>query len=625
MSYENRILRSFTSTLGLTEIPSEGDLLVRIRAHLRYFSGNLRFLFRLALTLFELGGLFYRGRPFSFLNPSQQAKYLEFWREIPFYPFRLLFQFLRTVSYMNYYSHPAINQKMGFEPPQPKPRSRPLPLPETPQEDLFLKADVCVIGSGAGGAVVAKELALKGRSVVLLEEGGSINTHQFGKDPLEILQKLYRNTGLQVTMGLPCIVIPTGRAVGGTTVINSGTCFRLPDEVLQRWQNEFGLTVTPDQLAPYFDRVEEHIHVEPVGEEILGNCGKLFRAGLEKMGLKGEPLLRNVKDCQGSGMCCFGCPVDAKQAVHLSYIPQAIEHGAKLYTHCRVEKINPRQGHGGEVIGFFRDPQTGRPGAKIRVDANVVVVAAGTLETPHLLRKNQIVLHNPHVGRHLTIHPASKVLALFDEEVRGWEGVPQGYAYYGMKEEGITFEGIFTPPSTGSISLELPAALHKEVMEKYRHIASFGFMVTDEGRGWIRWLPSGDPVAYYSITRHEVTKFIKGLRFLTEVFLNAGAKRVFTGLSQLPVVTPEMGVQAFDKLKVHRSDLTVVAFHPLGTCRMGEDPSQSVVNSFGEVHGVKNLFIADGSIFPSPLGVNPQESIMAFATRTADFIDRERL
>lgn len=619
--FESKILASFCGTL-IKGSPSnaENSLARLVENHLQYLSKNLRASFRFALILIHLGSVLFYGRFFTSLKPPQSENYLEKWRKSPLYPFRLLYKMLESVVYMNYYAQPEVNLRLGFTPPPVRAPVDPSPYEEVPDKDLFLTADVCVIGSGAGGAVVAKELAEKGHSVVILEEGSYFTSKDFGKEPLEIVQRLYRNAGMQVSMGLPCILLPTGRAVGGTTIINSGTCFRLPDRVISRWQKEFGLTdLTSEKLEPYFEKVEKNLHVAPVTEPVLGNNAKIFRRGLEKMGLQGAPLLRNAKDCQGAGMCCFGCPNDAKQSVHLSYLPKAIEAGARLFPRCRAEKIISRQEHGGEVHGYFEEKKTW-----IRVDAKVIVLAAGTFHTPYLLRKNQLADYNKHIGRHLSIHPAVKVIGLFDEEIRGWEGVPQGYCYDGLSSEGICFEGIFTPPSFGSANLDLPPRLHQEVMDQFTHLASFGFMVTDEGRGWIRWLPNGDPVIYYSLTRREVAKFVKGIRFISEAFLQAGARQVFTGLKPLPMITPEKGAQAFDQASFHRSDLQIAAFHPLGTCRMGADLSQSVVNSVGEVHGVKNLFIADGSIFPSPLGVNPQETIMAFATRIADYIDHER-
>lgn len=619
--YERRILAVLAETLLpkteiLTESPKEIGVLERAERHILLCTRNIRWAFRLTLWGLEFGALLRNGRRLTRLSPEKRLRRLEAWRLSRLYVKRLLFKLVESSIRMSYYSHPRICQKLGYEPP---PARRRVELPkhfDVPDQDLFVKTDVCVIGAGAGGAVIAKELAEKGRSVALIEEGGYFSINDFGVEALEIVEKIYHNAGTQMTLGIPCIILPTGRAVGGTTIINSGTCFRLPEKIFERWQREFGLSnLKPETFKPYFDRVEKHLNVVPVSEEVLGNNSKIFRRGLESLSLKGFPLLRNVQDCRGAGMCCFGCPNDAKQSVQLSYIPQAIEKGAKLFVHCRVEQIIPKLQHGGEVIGRFVG--TSRT---IRVDAKVVVLAAGTLKTPYLLRKNHIALHNPHVGRHLTIHPTGKIIGLFDEEIRGWEGVPQGFCYDGMAEEGILYEGAFTPPSFGSVSLGLPPKEHKEVMERYAHAASFGFLISDEGRGWIRWLPNGDPVISYNIRRRELQKYVKGIRFLTEVFLAAGARKIFTGLGSLPVVTPETGISGFDGLRVRRTDLDIAAFHPLGTCRMSSDPGQGVVDSNGEVHGVRNLFISDGSIFPSSLGVNPQETIMAFANRTADFI-----
>jgi len=625
-SYETRLLAAISESLLpktalLDQSPDNLMLGDRIERHLSLCTRTIRWVFRMTLWWIELGPLLTRGLFWSRLNADRKADRLEAWRTSRFYLKRLLFKLIESTIYMTYYSEPGVCKRLGYEPPPIRQRVALPPHRSSSDRDLSLKADVCVIGSGAGGAVVAKELSEKGRSVVLIEEGGYFSVNDFGVEALEIVEKIYHNAGTQMTLGAPCIILPTGRAVGGTTIINSGTCFRLPDKVVSHWRDAFGLTdISSEGLAPYFDKVERQLHVVPVGEDILGNNSKIFRRGLESLGHHGFPLPRNVRNCSGAGMCCFGCPTDAKQSVNVSYIPQAVTNGTQLFTNCRVEQIIPKLSHGGEVIGRFIDPRTGQATRSVRVDAKVVVLAAGTLNSPRLLRKNRIALHNRHIGRHLTIHPTGKIIGVFDEEVRAWEGVPQGFCYDGMADEDIMFEGAFTPPSFAAVSLSTGARDHKDAMEHYRNMASFGFLMSDEGRGWIRWLPNGEALIYYSIRRRELQKLVKGIRFLCEVFLAAGSKKIYTGIKSLPVVTPESGLRGFDEVTIRRTDLDIAAFHPLGTCRMGADAANSVVDGFGEVHGVKNLFIADGSIFPSSLGVNPQETIMAFANRTADRI-----
>ncbi len=620
-AYEARILNVLVNTLvprtdRLPERSEDMNLVRAIEDHLSIVSPKIRVVFRLALILFDAWALFSEGGRFHTLEVTVREEYIEDWRRSRLLFRRLLFKLLQSIPYLNYYGQPSVNEKIGYYFPKARPhRDLPAHIPgATIQGEKVLRTDVCVIGAGAGGAVVAKELAEKGRDVLLLEEGDYFSANDFGVEPLEIVKKIYHQGGLQTTLGFPPVLLPTGRAVGGTTIINSGTCFRLPDKVLGRWQEEFGLSdLTPGEMGPYFDRVEEHLEVVPVSDAVLGKNAELVRDGLRQMGLDGEPLHRNARTCQGSGVCCFGCPIEAKRSVDLSYIPKGIEKGLKLFTQCRVDQVISRGSHGGLVSAET-------PNGRLWIDARVVVLAAGTLNTPRLLRKNHLAIHNPHVGRHLSIHPATKLTALFEQDVTGWVGVPQGYSFEGLRSEGLMFEGVFTPPSTSAAHLDLPPRMHKSVMEDFRKVAFFGFMVSDSGRGWIRWLPNGDPIIYYSVDRKDVTRFIKGLKFLAEVFFASGAKSVFPGLHGLDVVHRSEGLGKFDR-KFSRSDLTVGAFHPLGTCRMGRDPSGSVVNSYGEIHHIKNLFITDGSIFPTPLGVNPQETIMAFATRTANYID----
>jgi len=609
----------------LNERADEVAVAQHVENHVGHCSRQIRATLRLALRCFDLQAFFRYGCGFLKISRDEREECLVRWRRSSFYPRRLLYKLLESNCNMVYYADSKIAQKVGFVTPPADPA---LPLPPftaDAEQDQFFETDVCVIGSGAGGAVVARELAEKGRSVLLLEEGDIYGLKDFGREAVEIVERIYHNAGMQMTLGAPCIILPTGRAVGGTTLINSGTCFRVPDKILKRWQNEFGLkALTSESLTPFFDRVEKRLHVSPVTDAVLGNNSKIFQRGLRAMGLEGFPLPRNAKGCNGSGMCCFGCPTDAKQSVNLSYVPQAVAAGAKLFVRCRAEKIIPKQGHGGEIHGHFLDA-LGLPKRKIHISAKSIVLAAGTLQTPYLLKKSGIAMHNRHVGRHLTIHPTGKIIGLFDEKVRAWEGVPQGYGYDGFAEEGTMFEGAFTPPSFASVNLGLPPMENKRAMENYERLASFGFLISDEARGFVRWMPGGEPLIFYSIQKKELQRYLKGIRFLCEVFFAAGAKEIYTGLKGLPTLTPETGLKPFDDFDLHRTDLEIAAFHPLGTCRMAADSSEGVVDSSGEVHGIRNLFIADGSIFPSSLGVNPQEAIMAFATRTAEFIHKNRL
>ncbi|HUK61814.1 MAG TPA: GMC family oxidoreductase N-terminal domain-containing protein, partial [Dongiaceae bacterium] len=300
--------------------------------------------------------------------------------------------------------------------------------PEDVPGDVVEHADVVVIGTGAGGAVIAAELAEAGARVVMVEEGEQHNAREFTAEPLQQFRMLYRDHGLTGAIGNGFIGIPLGRAVGGTTTINSGTCWRAPEAVLQRWETEFGIpNLANGGLTPEFERVEQALHVGPVPEELLGPGDKLFRRGAEALGFSGESIPRNALGCRGTGVCAFGCPRDAKQSMNVSYVPRAVRAGAKVHVRARAARVLIE---GGRAVGLVADrlDRHGRPnGDRLWVLADRTVISAGALLTPVLLARSGTAPRRGPIGRYLHIHPATRVLALFDEPVRAWEGVPQSY------------------------------------------------------------------------------------------------------------------------------------------------------------------------------------------------------
>jgi GMC oxidoreductase len=628
------ILTAFADTLipptdRLPQKPSELNLAEDIEDQLFYSSATLRRAFQWGLRYLNARAFFYRfsGVSLARMEEGKRRDYLETWFHSPLLYRRVLIRLLEAYVFTSYYAHPEVNQVLGYRLKRPN---------KTPSKVLYgenvvsalskdedVEADVCVIGSGAGGAPLASDLAEAGLKVVILEEGGRFDLSDYQVDAAHRSKRMYRDGGLTTTLGVPPIVIPLGRTIGGTTTINSGTCFRTPEAIFEKWRIQFGLSeFSSEALAPYFEKAEKTIHVMETPEEILGGSAKVIRRGMEKMGLHGAPLKRNIKGCEGSGLCCFGCPTDGKQSVQLNYIPQALQDGARLYAHCRVEKVFTEGGRATEAVARFVHPVTREKGASLRVRAKVFVLAAGTVHTPLLLQASGLGLRSGQLGRNLTIHPTGKVLALFEEQINGWEGVPQSYSCADFADQGIMFEGAFTPPSIASTGFLLRGKAHKEVMENFSRIACFGFLVTDESRGRVRRKPSGEPLIFYSLGKADLQKIIQGTVLLCRIFFEAGAKRVYLPIHSLPVMDSIDEVSWLHAKKIQAKDLEVLAFHPLGTCRMGRDPARSVVDSNGRLHEIDNLFVCDGSIFPSSLGVNPQVTIMALSHRTAEHIRR---
>jgi choline dehydrogenase-like flavoprotein len=481
--------------------------------------------------------------------------------------------------------------------------------------DVTERAEVVVVGSGAGGAVVAAELAEAGLDVVLLEEGDHATRVPASAKPLARIGALYRDGGLTGAVGNTFIPVPLGRTVGGTTTINSGTCWRAPEDVLEAWEREHGIPkLAGGGLAPEYERVERALGVARVHEELLGPGARLVRRGAEALGLQTEPLPRNAVGCRGTGICAFGCPRHAKQSTDVSYVPRAIAAGARLHVRARVERVVADGGDVGGVLATRLDA-SGRPLGALVVRAPRVVIAAGALLTPLLLRRSGLAPRSSPIGRHLRLHPASRVVARFDEPVRAWEGVPQSLQVRDYEREGIVLQGIQVPPDLLAPTLPGVGRAHTERMAAVERMASFGALISDTSEG--RVLGRSRPVPWYRMSERDVRKMQRAVALLSRIFFAAGAREVYPGVRQRPVLRSAEEADALERLPLRAADFELMAFHPMGTARMGSDPARSAVDPGGRLRGAPAVRVADASLFPSSSRLNPQLTIMALATRVA--------
>jgi choline dehydrogenase-like flavoprotein len=469
-------------------------------------------------------------------------------------------------------------------------------------------ADVCVVGTGPGGAVVAAVLAERGLRVAMVEEGDRVATAQYTARPRDMSRVLYRDAGQVATVGNVPIVLPLGKGVGGTAAINSGTCFRTPEAVLRSWRERFGLEgLGPNDLAPCFRRVEREIGVAPVTPELAGRNAAVVRRGAERLGWSVGYLHRNARGCVGSGVCAWGCPTAAKQHPGLTYVPRAWEAGATTYTGCRAEDVEVEHGRARAVLARTKG------GGRLRVRAEQVVVAAGAIGTPLLLSRARLAGASGQLGRNLSIHPATAVKALMDEDVDMFDGVPQSLYVDEFASDGIMLEGAAGPPDYAAGSFGTWGDEHRETMLRYRQVSQFGLMVSDVSRGTVR-RRLGLTVLRYDLVAQDVERIRRGLLRLAELYWAAGARRVFLPVAGLGALdTPDLAPLRERRLRA--ADLTLMAFHPLGTARAAARAEDGVVDGDLALHGVRGVHVADGSVVPSALGVNPQLTIMALATR----------
>ena len=503
--------------------------------------------------------------------------------------------------------------------PAPRPEAPPKWMvrhhpPEDIGPDEELEVDVAVVGTGAGGGAIAAALAEAGLAVVMIEEGRYHGRPDIAGPADARLLRFWRDAGMQIGLGASPISIPTGRLVGGSTAINSGTCFRTPDPVLVEWRLA-GLPADfhPARFAPWLDRVESVLQVAPAGPEHLGAIAAIIARGAEAVGAAHGPLRRNAPGCDGQGVCVYGCPTDAKRSSNVSWVPRALAAGAELYTGLSVRQALMR---GRRCVGLVATGQDGAP-RRLTVRARAVVVACGALESPLLLARSGVRL--PWLGRNLSCHPALGVFGRFEQDLdEPWRAIPQAYGFHGIVDPRVRFEGFYAPPGLAMGGLALRGAALTRWMDDWRRVGAFGFMVKDPGTGRVRPGPGGRPLLTWTMTPDVRDLLQRGYAALAEVLLRGGAVEVLSAVDGVPSVTTVEAARAIATQRLRPADFHLMGFHPLGTCRMAGSVEQGVVDGDHQVFGTEGLYVVDGASVPTSLGVNPQLTIMAMALRAGD-------
>lgn len=490
-------------------------------------------------------------------------------------------------------------------------------------KNLTVTCDVCVVGSGAGGAAVGKELAEAGLDVVMVEEGGAYQTKDFlVDDPIQSVANLYRDGGATVIFGEPNIMLAEGRCLGGSTTVNGGMCWRTPEKIMKRWQWEKGMRdYSPQKMDKYFTRVEKTIQAKAIIPEAENRESELLRLGAKRLKYKYHDNIRNQDKCVGTNMCITGCPTGAKQAAGLSYIPAFLKNNGQVFPHCRVHKVVTKRRRAIGIDGYFVDPVTKRKLHKLKVRSKVVVVCGGAIQTPALLLKSGIKDEGKLLGHNLIAHPNSKVLGVFDETVNSWNGVNQSVQITEYFEEGILMA--VNSASPGVVALAMPLAgtnMTQVLKDEFHHLTMGGALIEDTGRGRVRIGPMDTVIPTYNLNQVDFEKALRSVALLAEVFFAAGARKCYLPFQGLHEIRSVDEIPKIYSMGFKPKDIELLTVHIMGTAQMGSDPKKSVINPHGEFHNVKGLFVADASVFPTSIGVNPQVTVMAIATRTAEYI-----
>ena len=579
---------------------------------------------RLALRVIEFLPFPWR---FSRMSVDARSQYMAKMEGSRFSLYRDLLLLAKLLAMVGWARDERVRRAVGFESrcamaegaPQPSSTGVGDLEPRGAGEDC----DVAIVGSGAGGAAAAAILAEAGLDVMVLESGPYVDKTTYPTDPLEGLPLLYRDGGMTIAMGKPAIPIPVGRTVGGTTVINSGTCFRAPAEVLDEWQRDVGIQWA-GELDLLYASAEETLAVTPLDLETLGRNGQLCAEGAAALGASGGPISRNAGRCIQCSSCPLGCQIDAKRATHVSYLPRAVAAGARVRAGVQVQRVLTEDGRatglacraGLPTTGPQELSRNGRPptGRDWQVRAKAVISAGGAFGTPELLLRSGI--SHPALGRHLHVHPAAWIGARYEEEVRGWAGVMQSYYVDQWQPQGILLEATFTPLSFGAQWLPGVGAAFSDRVAHFGNIASIGVHLHDRSEGRVGLTSNGSLRLSYRLLEEEARTIQFGIARAAEVHFAAGATEVYPNVGPVSIISRGQ-LAEFESMRLKPSDLRLEAFHPMSSARMGTDPDTSVCDPRGAVRGVESLYVADGSLLPTSVGVNPMMTIIACAMHVA--------
>jgi choline dehydrogenase-like flavoprotein len=514
--------------------------------------------------------------------------------------------------------------------PGPPPKTAKSIEPLVPDEDTTLETDVCIVGSGAGGGVMAGTLSERGLKVVVLEAGGYFDEPDFLGLEIPAYQNLYWRGGPTPTVDLN-VSLQAGACLGGGTTINWTNSLRTTPWVREQWEREFGLEgVAGSEFDRHLDAVWERLSVNDRCSD-LNLAHQRMQEGAQKLGWSFAVANRNIDaeryTFETAGYIGFGDQTGAKQSTVKTYLRDAYERGSLLVPRCTAQRVLVEGGRAAGVEAAWCDAETGRS-AQVLVRAPQVVVAAGALESPALLLRSQI--GGPAVGDYLRLHPCTASFAFYPQEMENWKGAPHAGLVHEFDdiEDGYGFliEGAqYTTAIAASALPFITAAEHKQTMSRFRHGASLIALLRDRGHGRVTIDHNGMSVPSYALTDElDLRNAAKGIDAQLRLHEAAGATQITAVAAGAPSWRWGDDLNEFSErvrqIPLRGGGWTLFSAHQMGTCRMGSDRSRSVADPWGELHDVKGVWIGDGSAFPTSSGTNPMITIMALAHRNAEAV-----
>ena len=497
--------------------------------------------------------------------------------------------------------------------------------------DVTETADVCIVGTGCGGATLGVRLAEAGKNVVFLERGGSYTKEDFDQREEDMLAKIDGGRGLDMSDD-GSIQLTYGNNVGGASVHYWADSYRTPPDRLKRWEDEFGLTGHGEAvLAPHFEQIEKDLNVHLAAPEYYNRMNQLLKLGAEKLGWEGRPVPQARKGCAASGYCMQGCAYDAKQSQLVTHVRRAVAAGARIFADTRAERFVWSGAKVTALEGRVLDRATSEPtGKTVRIEAKAFVIAAGGYGSPLLLLRNGMKEKLPAVGEHTYCNPCPMVHAIFDEEIVMFRNIPAAWGIDEFRlatldggkyvEGGYLFMANQLQPATLAAVLPGVGDPHRKLMLNLRRLGGTICWIDDVEEGSVRL--EGERVRYHvPLGGGNGERLRDAFAKQAKLLLAVGAREVLFGDAADTRITKDGEIaQAVRSLDITPGKFVLAAPHPAGGARMGKDPKTSVVGMDHKVHGSDNLFVADPSVFPTAPSVDPSLTIMAFSCVAAESV-----
>ena len=491
---------------------------------------------------------------------------------------------------------------------------------QTIQQNIEVSVDVCIVGSGAGGSVAAHTLQAAGLKVLVVEEGGYFTSNRFRMRESEAYPNLYQESAQRATKDLSVSVFQ-GRAVGGGTVINWTTCFRTPEEVVASWNKYHGVkNLKSDDLQPHFDAIESRLNIKPIPIGAINRNNRALLNGCKALGYEASPIKRNVRGCAHTGYCGMGCPIDAKQSMLVTYLPDAMDKGATILSRCRINRIHFEGEKAVRLEGSLLDAfGIGTTGGEVVIKAKHFILAAGAIGTPAILMRSGAPDPHEVLGKRTFLHPVVAAVGIYKEPIEGYYGAPQSISSHHFsdrgKKVGFFLEAAPVHPLLVAINLPGYAKQHRKRMKQLPFMSAHlaigidGFHPEVPG-GEVTLRNSGAPLLDYTPAPMVYEAFREATKTMARIQLAAGATQVLTTHNKPIVIKSEKDIKKLDKATFAPGALPSYSAHQMGGAGMSDSAKLGVVRSADlRHHQIKNLHVIDGSVFPTSLGVNPQESI----------------